>query len=349
MVNNYLFSVIIGLYNSQKFFSKGLRYLLSQTFKDFEIILVDDGSTDSTPRLCDEAAESYPNVRVIHQENLGLGGARNTGIETASGEYLCFFDIDDKVEDEWLSNIFQEIKETKPDLLIYGYREINIKYKSENIFRFERKLLKEKSVFVREFVENLSGIRFNNGFTWNKVYKRDFILRNELRFPDNRIQQDEIFNHRVYRKHPVILISDQILYNYYVYDKGINRKRFIPGRLGIFENVKKSFIEIKNHFEINDKNLDEYIHHRFLSNVLFNRNTMKGYKERRDFLMEVLSNTEVGNSAGFIKMNKLKGKGVHGFFFNLYCKGIRKRSLPLLVIADYLYSGLKKTADLIRK
>lgn len=343
------FSIIVSLYNVEKFFKRGIKCILSQTYTGYEVILIDDGSTDSTPFLCDELVKAESKIKVIHQDNQGLGGARNKGIKNAKGKYLCFFDIDDLVEDDWLENIYEEIKEVSPDLLIYGYKEINIKLKSENSFRFERNLLTDKSHVVKEFVESLSGVKFNNGFAWNKVYRRNFILEHDLRFPNNIIQQDEIFNHHVYQHFPKTLISDKILYNYYIYDKGNNRKRYIPQRIRNFENVKASFLKIKNNFEISDRKFENYIHLRFLTNVLYNRNPINTYKDRKRFYSSITNNNQVIDSIGYLKKNKLKIKNLHDLFFNTYCFGIRKKSLPSLFIVDFLTDALQNVSGFIHK
>lgn len=348
-IHSPYFSVIVCLYNSEKFFQRGFRCLSSQSFKDYEVILVDDGSGDATSYLCDEVAEFFPYVTVLHQDNQGLGYARNSGIDAAKGKYLCFFDIDDNVGNDWLEYIYDEIKDINPDLLVYGYNEINIKFHNENSFQFERKLLTDKSHFTKEFSKTLSGIKFNNGFAWNKVYKKKFLDTNNLRFTNVTIQQDEIFNHMVYKCFPVTLISEKILYNYYIYNKENNRNRYIPNRIGNFEHVKYSFIEIKNNFEIEDKILDDYIHRRYITNVLFNRNPISPFENRKDFYQKIITNNEVINSIVFLRKNKSRGRNINDFIFNLYCLGIRKKSPFILLITDCLNTGIRIISGLILK
>ena len=343
------FSVVVALYNIERCFKSGLECLTRQSFRDFEIILVDDGSKDQTPELCDRAAEPNSNVKVIHQQNKGLGAARNTGIKHANGKYLCFFDLDDLVGEDWLTDIYNEVKDVEPDLLVYGYKEFDDKFKSENIFRFERAFWSERSQLVKGFTKFLSGMQFNNGFAWNKVYKKEFIDAYKLRFPDDTIQQDEIFNHKVYQYFPKILISDKILYNYYVYSSGINRKRYIPHRIECFENVKNSFLAIKNKFEIMDNRLDYYIHRRFLINVLYNRNPLYTLKERRDFFSTIINNSQVIDSAECLKKHSHNIRVIHDFLFSVYCLGIRKKSIASLLIVDYLNVGISFLSGLFHK
>ena len=98
------FSIIIPIYNADKYLSQCLNSLLKQTEKDFEAILIDDGSSDKSPSICDEFAKKDAHFKVIHQKNKGVSEARNIGLKTAQGEWICFVDADDKVEPLWLEN-----------------------------------------------------------------------------------------------------------------------------------------------------------------------------------------------------------------------------------------------------
>lgn len=103
------FSGIVCIFNGEKYFNRGVNCLLNQSFKDYEIILIDDGSTDLTLSLCNELAAGNKNVKAIPQENRGLGEARNTGIDPAKGNYLCFFDIDVEVDKDWLQEVSKPV------------------------------------------------------------------------------------------------------------------------------------------------------------------------------------------------------------------------------------------------
>ena len=104
-MNNYKFSVIIPIYKAEKYLEKSVMSVEKQTYRNFEIVLVDDGSPDKCPQICDDMCLKYDNIRVIHQENQGVSVARNNGIQAATGEIVCFLDADD----EWMEDNLKEL------------------------------------------------------------------------------------------------------------------------------------------------------------------------------------------------------------------------------------------------
>lgn len=118
------FSVIVPVYNVEKYLDRCVQSLLTQSCQNMEIILVDDGSTDSSGRICSEYAEKYEHIAVIHKPNGGLASARNSGMEAASGKYLVFVDSDDWIDSETLEILYDHSKKTDADILNYGYKKI---------------------------------------------------------------------------------------------------------------------------------------------------------------------------------------------------------------------------------
>ena len=117
----HFFSVIIPIYKVEKYLNRCIDSVLNQSYKDLEVILVDDGSPDKCPEICDEYAKKDKRVKVIHKENGGASDARNYGIKAASGEYLMFLDSDDYWEGtECLKNIVEKLKKNKVDVLVHG-------------------------------------------------------------------------------------------------------------------------------------------------------------------------------------------------------------------------------------
>ena len=115
------FSVIVPIYNVEKYLSRCIDSVLSQTFADFELILVDDGSPDNCPEICDKYAQKDHRIKVVHKENAGLGMARNLGVEVATGDFICFIDSDDFIEEECLNAMYSAAEENKVDLVICDY------------------------------------------------------------------------------------------------------------------------------------------------------------------------------------------------------------------------------------
>ena len=262
------FSIVCAVYNVNKYFRRGINSVLSQTFGDFELILVDDGSSDATPALCDEYAARDPRIRVIHQQNVGVGETRNRGMDLARGNYILFFDIDDILRPEALARLNEYLSENNPQLLIFSYREINPELGTEDVFKFSRLDISSNSELKTVYVDELSGLGFNNGFVWNKVYERDFLISNSLRSPNLRIQQDEVFNVEVLKRVDRILVISDVLYDYYVYNSGNNRSRHIPERLEIYRTVRDSLLSLSEHWRLNDPRFEAYIRRRFVDSLI---------------------------------------------------------------------------------
>ena len=115
-----LVSVVVPIYNVERYLDRCIESIVNQTYTNLEILLIDDGSPDHCPEMCDEWAKKDHRIRVIHKKNAGQGMARNTGIENASGEYICFFDSDDYIDKCLIEKSYQVICEEKADIVLYG-------------------------------------------------------------------------------------------------------------------------------------------------------------------------------------------------------------------------------------
>ncbi|MCH5319081.1 MAG: glycosyltransferase [Paramuribaculum sp.] len=331
------FSVITCLYNAERYLEKGLNCLLTQKFRDYEIILIDDGSTDFTPVFCDKMVNLYDNIKVIHQVNMGPGEARNRGIKLSSGKYICFFDIDDTVDENWLDKIYNNLILSYPEVLIYSYREINLRYGTQSEFHFNNLELISNYQIGQSFTEHLSGLKFNNGFVWNKVYDRKFISDNNILFPSSIIQQDELFNHNVYRNAHHIVLIDEILYDYYVYYNGNIRSRMVPQRFEIFKEVKASFLNLVEFWRISDRRMLEYIDKRFLLNTFFNIGMGMREKQLSDYLLKTVNDVEVSMSLKQIKNTKKKG-----FTFSCLCWFYENKNLFMIKLTYKILNLISK-------
>lgn len=259
-------SVIVPVYNVKGFIDKGINQLQNQTYKDFEIILVDDGSMDGSYEECKKWELVDNRVRVLHQQNKGAGGARNLGIESARGKYIYFYDIDDEISPQLLEYNVQMMEKLSVDMIVFGYKSVDVTYKTEVSVVFTEchieNNLQLRDVYVDEFVLKV------NGFPWNKFYKKSFLDEHNLRFEDQRIQQDEVFNILCYQHVEKMYISSEVLYNYYVYQKGNTRSRFIPDRFDIYKSVRQHFENLKTFWNLKDKRLDDSLNKRFYDSVM---------------------------------------------------------------------------------
>lgn len=259
-------SVIIPIFNVSCFIERGLQQILNQTYQDFEIILVDDGSTDDSLIKCQKWERTDSRIRVFHQENQGAGGARNLGIEKSHGKYIYFYDIDDEISPSLLEYNVSIMEKYDYEIICFGYKNIETTFRSETIVTFNQTIVHNNSelrdVFVDEFLLKV------NGFPWNKFYRKDFLDKYNLRYEYQRIQQDEVFNLLCYHRVERLYLSPEVLYNYYIYEKGNTRSRFIPDRFDVYKSVIGHFENLKEFWKINDSRFDDYIHKRFYSSVL---------------------------------------------------------------------------------
>ena len=259
-------SVITPIYNVRRFIEHGVHQVLQQSHKDFELILVDDGSTDGSYEECQKMVSTDSRVRVLHQQNKGAGGARNLGIENALGEFIYFYDIDDEIQSDLLEYCVGKMDELNVDFLCFGYENVETTYNSRVTVDFPETIITSNDDFKKMFVDQF--VLKTNGFPWNKMYRKSFLDKHGLRYEDQRIQQDEVFNLKCYRYLERAYLSPRVLYTYYIYEKGNTRSRFIPDRFDIYKSVRQQFETLKKLWKISDDRLDDYLNRRFYDSIM---------------------------------------------------------------------------------
>lgn len=205
-----LITVVLSVYNTGKYLHKAMDSLLNQTFKDYEIIIVDDGSTDGSSETCDKEAENRQGVRVFHKKNGGLSSARNYGIEHAKGQYIIFPDPDDWVEPDYLEKLIKIRTESNADLSVCGFfDEMGNKRRIWN---------EGNPSCVLDTAKALEMLMKPNGFcgyAWNKLYNLDVIRDNNLRFDtDLGMVQDLHFAVRYFQCIKTVAYNPIPLYHY---------------------------------------------------------------------------------------------------------------------------------------
>ena len=182
-------SVVVSVYNTGEYLPKAMESLLAQTCTDYEILLVDDGSTDGSGEECERQAAGRENVRVFHKENGGLSSARNYGIDHAAGDYIIFPDPDDWAEPEYLATLLAMTEETDAGLSICGHYE-NKEHKDR---RWDTAA--ERSVLsTDEALELVMQNRSFCGFAWNKLYHMDLmdlLYEQPIHYPDKVSTEDD--------------------------------------------------------------------------------------------------------------------------------------------------------------
>lgn len=232
---NLKLSIVVAVYNLEKYLPRCLDALVNQTLQEIEILCVDDGSTDSAPSIIDKYAQKYPEkVKAFHKENGGEFTSRNYGLERAVGEYVTFVDTDDYVELNWAEKLYNAAKENDADLAVCGFERIDLetnKVVATNMTNFGNT--------VKEIDSKDDFTLFINPAPWNKVYKREKIK--DLRFLPFRGFNDTMFLASCYTKMNKIAFVSDVLYHYYLrYDSQIHtvNKQDV-------ENLKKYLLEVK--------------------------------------------------------------------------------------------------------
>lgn len=214
-------SVIIPVYNTARYLSTCLNSVIGQSFNDLEIILIDDGSTDGSEKICDEYAKKDKRIRVIHKKNEGVSIARNTGLDNATGKWISFVDSDDFLEKNTYQNIFIELEQNNPDLFIFNYYNNSKKnklYSKEGIIEDKKIIQNVKEKIIYSSFDGETPRVFS--FVTNKIFKTEIIKKNKIRFlMENKkaIFEDGLFCIDVLEKCSKIQISNLYLYHYIIH------------------------------------------------------------------------------------------------------------------------------------
>lgn len=342
-------SIIVGLYNVASFLKqKQLSCILNQSYANWELLLVDDGSTDETSLLCDQFAEKDVRIKVFHKENGGLGSARNVGIEQATGDYLWFYDVDDEVELNLLETCVHEMETRKVDLMIFGFWAITPSQNLTEEVYFNEKEIRGQEQLRNCYLDDLLFVRYGNGFAWNKVYRRSFIEHNHLRYENQRIQQDEVFNLKVYQNVNSIYLSSKLFYHYYIYNTGNARSRFIPNRFEIYKSIYNHFLNIKVEWGIDDERFNDFVMKRFYSSIsqclvfnLFHSNCKWNEKEKKAEIDRIMTDSQVLKVIEYIQTTKLNIEQ------KLYLQAFKQKSLFLIGVYKNIFLLLRKVKSRI--
>lgn len=344
-------SIIVGCYNVSKWLRMGrLNDIYNQTYRNWELILVDDGSSDETPALLDAEAEKDSRIRVIHKENGGLGSARNVGLDVASGDYIWSFDVDDRVEPNCIEYCVTTAESNDYDVVMFGFYCETPSIETKEVVRLTETVINSNTELGRVYLDRILFVPNGNGFFWNKFYKRSFLEKYKLRFENQRIQQDEVFNLKLYKHLDKCFISSEVFYHYYIYNNGNTRSRFIPNRFDIYKSVRRHFDELKKYWNLKDQRLDDYLNIRFYQSVmaclLFNLTHPKSTFTKQQAKVEI---NRVMDDPLTIEAFDYARKNITGIEQKLYRKACKSRSLLQIRILTGLFSLLRKVHNLLKR
>ena len=238
---NPLISIIVPVYNVISYLPQCIDSLLEQTYKNIEVILVDDGSTDGSECLCDQYAEKDNRVKVIHQKNQGLGPARNTGIRTAKGSWLGFVDSDDHPEKEMFAQLLQSALQANAQIAVCGYYEDYPDFSRSCPAKKIAPVLSAEETFCEAIAEDSF-----ESFMWNKLFQKE--LWEKIRFPDSKQPYEDIaVFYRILNGVTTVAYISSALYHYRQRQESLTHgKQFNKNRMILFDYYRRLLEYSKN-------------------------------------------------------------------------------------------------------
>lgn len=237
-MENPLVSIIVPVFGVEKYLNRCVESIVNQTYKNLEIILVDDGSPDNCPKMCDEWAKKDERIKVIHKENNGLAEARNSGLKVFSGDYVMFIDSDDYIDNDMVEFLLKLLLNNNADVSRCGFY---YNYEAENE---ESTPPLDNSLRVLEYDERmidlLSGTHVS-GVAWNKLFKAEIVKSHRFKKTDG-CSEDIMFNFRAYQDIKTGAFCDEPKYHYVIRENSITSSNFGKGAFSIItakENILK--------------------------------------------------------------------------------------------------------------
>lgn len=241
--NEPLISIVVPVYNVEQYLEKCVKSIVKQTYKNLEIILVDDGSPDKCGCICDKLSEKDKRIRVLHKNNGGLSDARNAGIDIATGRYISFIDSDDYIEKDYIKILYDSIKNDNSDMAIGAH---TVLYENGTILK---KATGEKSVLEPKTV--LERILYDKGIdlsAWAKLY--DINLFKKIRYPKGRLFEDAATTYKLIDSCKLISINSYSIYNYMIRNNSITGSTFSLKKMDLIISTQEMCDYIKEKYSV---------------------------------------------------------------------------------------------------
>lgn len=301
-------SIIVPVYNVREYLEKCLDSILKQTFTSFEVILINDGSTDGSGKLCEKFAEIDKRIKVIHKQNGGLSSARNVGIDNAKGELLCFIDSDDFIHSRFLEVLYERQKKDNADIVSTRYVTFSEKNAKEDCdINIQYKILNRK-----DFVNNLYPDIFEmiGVSAWGKLYKRE--LFRYIRYPEGKIYEDLYIYFDLLQMCNIISVVTPALYYYNTGNVSITKSNYLKYnrfdeftiRLKHMEYYVNEGIEVQAEYALNDY-LTFFLRNAFIILLKYKEKKKEfkmHMKKNRLLMRNILKNTKICKSRKIVSL-----------------------------------------------
>lgn len=252
-MNKYkdLISVIVPIYNVEQYLDRCIESILNQTYKNLEIILVDDGSTDNCPKICDRWTKKDNRIKVIHKKNGGISSTRNAGLDISTGKFIGFVDGDDSIDETMYEILYKNLIDTNSDISICSMQKI-FNYDEINKLNKNNKIINNKTFVSINKFDGLFDDKIKDTIVaWNKLYKKEIF--NELRYPINKQNEDTFLIIKILDKSKKIVYTNLKLYYYFQRIDSIMNSKFNIKKLDELQAFKEQMLFFKREEYINTK------------------------------------------------------------------------------------------------
>lgn len=319
-------SVIVPVYNVKNYLERCVFSIMSQTYQNFECILVDDGSTDGSGDLCDKFAVKYPQIEVIHQENGGLSAARNTGIRNAKGKYILFMDSDDfYTSKDCFSKLIHRMHETEADIVLFNYQ----RYNEEGECIGNSEITFPDTLADNQSAEILPQLVFSNAYQSSaciKFLQTEMLLKNNLFFEENRLSEDIEWSSKILALNPKVSVCDEAFYAYTVRTGSISNsvgRKTVTDQLHVVKAMLKAYGTSKNDILMN------YIAFQYCT-LLINFRLCKDDLDKHVYfeiygLRKVLKYNQIKEVKIIFWCEKILGFKIMTYLLSQYYRRIRRR------------------------
>lgn len=316
--NNIKISIIMPVYNVAEYLPKAIESILKQNLTSFELFLIDDGSTDDSGKICDEFSAKDERIKVLHQKNSGAHNARNNALKLASGEYVCFFDSDDYIESNMLSDLYNLALKYNSNLVISGFY-IHTYYNSNDFITLDyiptttNELEIENFNDIESFREN-AYLNFDKNMfypPWNKMYKLSYIKNNNITFPIT-YRDDFPFVLNIIKDIDKVTYTKKQYYHFIRKRTDSETQKYFPNLYDKREEEHKEMLSIYKHWNLDyDYNSKEMIARRYIDRIvecivnLFNSECILSIKDKKTKISNYISTNFFNESIKIAKPKKI--------------------------------------------
>lgn len=293
-------SIIVPVYNTERYLDRCLKSLLNIKDLDIEIILVDDGSTDASAKKCDYYSGNFSSVVSLHKENEGLGLTRNYGLEFAKGEYVFFVDSDDFIQFNQVNSLIEKAKKENLDVCCFGRSFYSKGVVTKGDERFPKQPLDYKELSIRCFGEPLKSDEYQIGPAWKAIYKREFLRNHKLKFESERVvlSEDYAFSAKLFLEKPNVGFYEEDVYVYCdnagSLTNSYNKERAIRA-VRLYEYMDNLIVLNKLDYEAKQRAYNNFIINMLVvfKHIVLYENMSK--KEKKIEILRTIENEEIRN------------------------------------------------------